>query len=62
MEYDKKQELRVHMVLLAVAFSWGFNNIAMKLGFRYVSPQQFNSIRLFTVPLCFILLFSFPTE
>lgn len=58
MEYDKKQELRVHMVLLAVAFSWGFNNIAMKLGFRYVSPQQFNSIRLLlTAP--FMLYFAF---
>jgi drug/metabolite transporter (DMT)-like permease len=36
----------VHLLLFLVALSWGFNNILMKLGFVYFTPQQFGGVRM----------------
>jgi drug/metabolite transporter (DMT)-like permease len=36
----------VHLILALVALSWGFNNIAMKIGLAHVTPGQFGGIRM----------------
>ncbi len=36
----------VHVLLVLITLSWGFNNIAMKIGFTYLTPQQFGGVRM----------------
>ncbi len=48
----------VHLLLTLVTISWGFNNIALKFGFAYVTPEQFSGIRLI-MALPFMLFFTF---
>lgn len=36
----------VHLILAFVALSWGFNNIAIKIGLVHVTPGQFGGIRM----------------
>ncbi len=48
----------VHVILFLVVLSWGFNNIAMKIGFRYLSAPQFSGMRVL-VGLPFMLYFAF---
>ena len=48
----------VHLVLTLIALSWGFNNMVMKVGFTYVSAQQFGGIRMLLV-FPFMLYFAF---
>jgi len=57
---DKERDfgLWVHVVLFLIATSWGFNNIAMKIGFRYLSAPQFSGIRLL-IAFPFMLYFAF---
>lgn len=58
MDSHKRGEAWVHAVLLLVTISWGFNNVSMKIGFEYITPLQFNGLRLaFSLP--FMLFFAF---
>lgn len=50
--------LWVHLALLSVTFLWGFNNLALKYGFRFVDPLLFNGLRLLVV-LPFLIYYSF---
>ncbi len=56
----KKREFGgwVHVMLFLIVVSWGFNNIAMKVGFRYVTAQQFSGVRLL-IAFPFMLYFAF---
>ncbi len=58
MEKERRFEGWVHVMLFLIVVSWGFNNIAMKVGFRYVTAQQFSGVRLL-IALPFMLYFAF---
>jgi drug/metabolite transporter (DMT)-like permease len=47
-EPDRRQ-LLAHITLLLVAFSWGLNNIMLKVGFREIDPIMFGGLRLLIV-------------
>lgn len=50
--------LWVHIVLFVTTLSWGFNNLALKYGFRFIDPLLFNGLRLLvTTP--FMIYYSF---
>jgi drug/metabolite transporter (DMT)-like permease len=36
----------VHVLLVLITLSWGFNNIVMKIGFEFLTPQQFGGVRM----------------
>ncbi len=55
---EQKVSIWVHVMLFLIVMSWGFNNIAMKVGFRYLTAQQFNGIRLL-LALPFMLYFAY---
>ncbi|WP_422479095.1 DMT family transporter [Pleomorphochaeta sp. DL1XJH-081] len=58
---NERHTLGTHLILALVAFSWGTNNIIMKIGFNHVSAGQFGGIRmLFAFPLMIYLAFFLP--
>ncbi len=57
-EQNEKGHGWVHIVLTLIALCWGFNNMAMKIGFTFVSSQQFGGIRMLLV-FPFMLYFAF---
>jgi len=47
-----KSSLSTQIILILVTFSWGLNNIFMKIGFREIDPWMFSALRLAsTLPL-----------
>jgi drug/metabolite transporter (DMT)-like permease len=58
---NERHTLGTHLILALVAFSWGTNNIIMKIGFNHVTAGQFGGIRmLFAFPLMIYLAFFLP--
>ena len=55
MQMNKKTHLSAHVVLFFVTFSWGLNNILMKIGFREIDPWMFGMLRLAAI-VPFVLL------
>ena len=43
---NERHTLGTHLILALVAFSWGTNNIIMKIGFNHVTAGQFGGIRM----------------
>lgn len=63
MASTSQSHVGVHLVLFFVAVSWGFNNIAMKIGFQYLSAPQFNGLRLLLAfPFMLFLAFCLPSR
>lgn len=59
MEIERRESHAwVHLVLTLIAVSWAFNNMVMKVGFTFVSAQQFGGIRMLLV-FPFMLYFAF---
>ena len=59
MKKNESNPLVIHLILLAVTISWGFNNIAMKIGFAYLSAPQFSGLRMALVFPCMIYVHDF---
>ena len=58
---EGKHTVWTHLLLTLVTFSWGFNNIAMKVGFTQLSAQQFGGLRmLLAFPFMLYLAFFMP--
>lgn len=58
---NERHTIGTHLILALVAFSWGTNNIIMKIGFNHVTAGQFGGIRmLFAFPLMIYLAFFLP--
>ena len=55
---NKKFEVLIHVMLFFITILWGFNNIVMKIGFRYLTAPQFNGIRML-MAFPFMLYFAF---
>ncbi len=53
-----KGHLWVHITLIIIAVSWGFNNTLMKISFTFISAQQFGGLRMLLV-FPFMLYFAF---
>ena len=61
MDKSKNNEWVTHLMLLIVTINWGFNIIAMKLGFEHLTPIEFNALRLICgLPFMCTLDFSHP--
>ncbi len=60
MDKSKNNEWVTHLMLLIVTINWGFNIIAMKLGFEHLTPIEFNALRLIC-GLPFMVYFGFFT-
>lgn len=45
----ERRQLLAHITLLLVSFSWGLNNIMLKVGFREIDPIMFGGLRLLIV-------------
>jgi len=43
---NQKSSVLTSIILLFVTFSWGLNNILMKVGFREIDPWMFSALRL----------------
>ena len=57
----QKFEIWLHVMLFFITILWGLNNIAMKIGFQYLTPPQFNGIRmLLAIPFMFYFAFWMP--
>jgi len=50
-----RRQLLAHITLLLVSFSWGLNNIMLKVGFREIDPIMFGGLRLLLVPPAAVL-------
>jgi len=48
----------VHVVLFLITVSWGFNNIALKIGFQYLTAPQFSGVRML-IAFPFMVYFAF---
>lgn len=58
MEKERKLGGWVHVMLFLITVSWGFNNIALKIGFQYLTAPQFSGVRML-LAFPFMLYFAF---